>query len=330
MRRQHATAKLTQRPKNRMAPSMTQIALADPPPWVDAIVAGSLLDVTEPSDGLRVAVSECPPFGLVHAAWSGVDELDPQQFQCMVTETYLALHKAAQAMAVARQPVRVWNWVPAINRVVDDRRDRYMVFNAGRFDAFRQWFVGEDALERAAPAASAVGHSEDRFAVHMLTCSQPGKPLENPRQCSSYRYSKRFGPVPPCFARATLLPGIGAHGFGPTPDLARGSGEQGGDAMRTLLIAGTASIRGEDSVHAHSLDEQVGETLANLEAVTRRAGMSLSNITHARAYYRHESDRAAVEATVREALPSAATVEPVHAQVCRPELLVEVEAIAHG
>ena len=28
--------------------------------------------------------------------------------------------------------------------------------------------------------------------------------MENPRQTPSYRYSERYGPSPPCFARATL------------------------------------------------------------------------------------------------------------------------------
>ena len=30
-------------------------------------------------------------------------------------------------------------------------------------------------------------------------------PVENPRQIPAFRYSKRYGPIPPCFARATRI-----------------------------------------------------------------------------------------------------------------------------
>ena len=58
----------------------------------------------------------------------------------------------------------------------------------------------------------------------------------------SYRYSRRFGPRPPCFARATVLH-LGAAGDAPL-----------------VLVGGTASIRGEDSVHVGNVRGQVLET----------------------------------------------------------------------
>ena len=38
---------------------------------------------------------------------------------------------------------------------------------------------------------------------HQTQNSAPGVAIENPRQTPSYHYSRRYGPRPPCFARAT-------------------------------------------------------------------------------------------------------------------------------
>ena len=86
-----------------------------------------------------------------------------------------------------------------------------------------------------------------------MAAGLPGKPVENPRQRAAYRYSGKYGPLPPCFARATLVPGTRA-------------------AERTLLIGGTASVCGEASVHAGDLVAQTAETFRNLDALIRAAG----------------------------------------------------------
>ena len=41
--------------------------------------------------------------------------------------------------------------------------------------------------------------------IDALSAASPGIAVENPRQIPSYRYARRYGPRPPCFARATLL-----------------------------------------------------------------------------------------------------------------------------
>ena len=69
--------------------------------------------------------------------------------------------------------------------------------------------------------------------------------MANPRQIAPYRYSKRFGPLPPCFARATVLPA------------------EAGTA-RKILVGGTASIRGEESIYLDDIRLQTSETFHNL------------------------------------------------------------------
>jgi chorismate lyase/3-hydroxybenzoate synthase len=208
-----------------------------------------------------------------------------------------------------RQAVRFWNFVPGLNCSVAAGVDRYMVFNAGRYDAFAA------DLSSAPPAAtaSAVGVDGDSLDVYCLATPEGGRPIENPRQKSSWLYSARYGPLPPYFARATLAT---LHG------------------RVRLLIGGTASIVGEDSTHQRSISGQVDETLANLAAVVRSAGnetetdgQSLARLREIRAYVRREEDGEIVARALATCSPEA-RVELTRACICRPELLVEIEAVA--
>jgi len=109
--------------------------------------------------------------------------------------------------------VRVWNGVPGILDEASNLRDRYMVFNAGRCAAFDAWFGAReaDAFAAAMPAATGVGHASGDLSIHVLADKQPGVAVENPRQQSAFRYSRRYGPQPPCFSRATRLVGPAAN-----------------------------------------------------------------------------------------------------------------------
>jgi len=229
-------------------------------------------------------------------------------------------------------PIRFWNFIPDINRHVDHGLDRYMIFNAGRHAAYTAWHGDAPHRERRIVTASGVGHRGDDLVIHCLAADSPGTAVENPRQTPAYRYSERFGPFPPGFARATMVRG---HSF---PNVE-------GDL---LLIGGTASICGERSVHEDRLSEQVQETLVNLAAVIRSAERSrrrartcggvpdeiadrdeaLSRIVAWRIYFVRQDDRAALEAMLAGHMRGAEDAEWVHADLCRPELLVEIEALA--
>src|SRR3954447_23005099 len=126
-----------------------------------------------------------------------------------------------------RHVVRMWNHIPGIHDPLDAECDRYMHFNAGRFEAMCEWFGGAGSFPQRVPAASGVGHDGQDLIVHALAMREPGTPVENPQQVPAFRYSKRYGPLPPCFARATQI-------ARPAP---------------SLLIAGTAAITGEVSRH---------------------------------------------------------------------------------
>ncbi len=209
-----------------------------------------------------------------------------------------------------RHAVRLWNFIPGITEPMGESGaslDRYMAFNLGRHDAMERWYAGD--LAGQLPAATGVGHAGDDLEVHALALDRAPLPVENPRQRPAFRYSQRFGPKPPCFARASVVTYEGE---------------------RRLIIAGTASILGEESLHEGSLCAQLNETFENLRAligsVRSDAGDPLRLLRHARAYSPDASGDEVIRESIGEAV-GAGDVELLRADLCRKELLVEIEGV---
>ena len=249
-------------------------------------------------------------------AVSGAAALDVLTFQQAVMDAFAAVFDQL-GPAGAMHPVRFWAFVPEIHAQLEPDLDRYMVFNAARFAAYSAWYGGREAFPSALATASAVGTAGPDLVLHCLASESPGQPIENPRQVPAYRYSRRFGPLPPCFARATVVrPRASAP---------------------LLMVGGTASIRGEESMHVGDLAAQIDETLANLASVVSAAtgGRSegraaLAHYRHLRVYHPREPHRRDVEARLKSAFPELERLEILSAELCRAELLVEVEGLAEG
>jgi chorismate lyase / 3-hydroxybenzoate synthase len=260
-------------------------------------------------------------FRRVTAQFDGARGMDILTFQQRVVDAYQSVFEELEASEPSH-PVRFWAFIPGIHDDLGAGLDRYMAFNAGRYGAFALHFGRSALLGRSVPTASAVGVGGDRFVLHALAASEPGVPVENPRQVSAYHYSRRFGPMPPCFARATLL----------TTD----SDEP------LLIVGGTASIVGEESRHLGDLPAQTRETFRNLGSVIASSvGHSLAegaadadvatllaDFHDLRVYYTREDDRAAIAASVRATFQPSCRVELLPASLCRPELLIEIEGLA--
>lgn len=231
--------------------------------------------------------------------------LDARGLREQVAAAYSTISESLAT--IGRHPVRFWNFIPEIGEPMAGDLDRYMVFNAGRHDAYGGRYA-------ALGTASAVGIKGSDLSIHCLAMDQPGTPVENPRQTPAWQYSARYGPLPPCFSRATIV-------------------ELGG--RRTLLIGGTASVVGEDSRHAGQFDAQVDETLMNLEALIRAADPD-SRVGHAplrrlidlRVYVCSAAQAELVRERLVHRCPQVRAISVALAQVCRPELLVEIEGVA--
>jgi enamine deaminase RidA (YjgF/YER057c/UK114 family) len=300
-----------------LGPEVASPPAASLPLWIDRLLEGSPV-VPLRGRGGRPDVSRRDGGGWrqISTAVSGVRALDVLTFQQAVMDAFAAVFDQL-GPAGAVFPVRFWAFVPEIHARLEPDLDRYMVFNAARFAAYSAWYGGREAFPRALATASAVGTSGPDLVLHCLAADTPGQPVENPRQVPAYRYSRRFGPLPPCFARATVVrPRAGAS---------------------LLMVGGTASIRGEESMHNGDLGAQVDETLANLASVVSAASggqidgrAALARYRHLRGYHPREQDRLEVQARLKAAFPDLERLELLSAELCRPELLVEVEGVAEG
>ena len=209
-------------------------------------------------------------------------------------------------------PLRIWNFVPHILADGGPGVDRYMRFNAGRYQVFAQWFGGPQGFERSVPTASAVGYEGTDLVVCALGGRAAGTPIANPRQVSPHCYSRRFGPLPPCFARATRV--------------ARAEGDD------LLLVGGTSSVRGEESVYVGDLRLQLAETLENLSALVREAfgptSRPLALYRALRVYFARNSDLPALQSDIPTVFPALTELQWQQAELCRGDLLVEIEGLA--
>ena len=203
--------------------------------------------------------------------------------------------------------LRFWNYFPAINHE-SHGMERYRQFNVGRQDAFLAH--GRSVLGNA-PAACALGSAGGGLHIAFLAARTNVIGIENPRQLSAYHYPGKYGPRAPTFARAGLV-NLGERDM--------------------LFISGTASIVGHQTVHLGDVAAQTRECLQNIAAILAeanreapRANFHLDGLAY-KVYVRHAEDIATVRREMARFIGAPVSVVFLKADVCRAELLVEIEA----
>lgn len=94
------------------------------------------------------------------------------------------------------------------------------------------------------------------------------------------------------------------------------------------FISGTASIDNTgQAVHPGDVLKQLEHALSNVEALLRSGAAGLEDMMHLIVYLRDASDFARVDDYLANRFPGLPIIT-VHAAVCRPEWLVEIEGIA--
>jgi chorismate lyase/3-hydroxybenzoate synthase len=208
-----------------------------------------------------------------------------------------------------RHLIRVWNYLPEINAQAGGD-ERYRHFNSARQTAFRK---SGRATMGTVPAACALGSpAGSPLSIYFLAARRPPKMIENPRQTSAYHYPPKFGRHSPIFSRACVW------------------GES--DCGR-LFVSGTASIVGHETIHRGDVVAQTRETIVNIAALLEEANRIVGWCDYSlddlklKVYVRKPSDLPAIEATLSELLNPAASIVYLQADVCREDLLVEIEAV---
>ena len=233
-------------------------------------------------------------------------EIDEAEHGGIAAAACHAYRRLGAWLAAAPTPnvLRIWNFLDAINDGVGDS-ERYREFCGGRAEGMRGMF------DRGYPAATAIGVRDGRrvLRVYWIAARVAGVALENPRQVSAWRYPRQYGPTAPTFARAMHAP----------------------TASPQLYVSGTAAIVGHASHHLGDFAAQTAETLENFSSLLAAAGFAPK--THfgrrsvLKVYVRRGADAGSAAALLAERLPTGTPLLLLHGDICRRELLIEIDGL---
>ena len=216
--------------------------------------------------------------------------------------------------------VRQWNYIGSIVSHREGKQN-YQEFNdaRSRYYAKAEWCNGY-------PAATGIGTSGDGVIVGGIAFKRTkGEekgiyPIDNPLQVAAHIYSKRVliddatnaVKSTPKFERAKLI------------ETQRGA---------CCFVSGTASIRGEESVDSGSAKLQTIKTIENIEYLISkenlmRFGCKPYDLKYLQlqVFIKNSQDFEDIKSVVEETYPQTPVIYTV-ADVCRSELLVEIEGI---
>lgn len=228
------------------------------------------------------------------------------------------------------QVFRTWFYMGSIvapdNRVANQEQ-RYKELNRARTDAFGDTQFLKGSLKTQPnfdvyPASTGIGMGGEDIALGStaLITSRADVftlPLENPRQTPAFEYARHYSPETPKFARAMAVVY---------------------DNQAAVYVSGTASITASETQHIGNPAKQTEETLLNIAALIAPEnfaasgfagyGATLQDLAVVRAYVKHIADYETVRAVCERQLQGVPVVYTI-GDVCRDDLLVELEAVAH-
>lgn len=203
---------------------------------------------------------------------------------------------------------------------------RYKELNRARTDfyegtRFLEPYLAPGANSAIYPASTGIGAGDRDVMMSCVALATERKDikllaLENPLQVSAFRYGAQYSPQSPKFSRAMAILG---------PEVV------------AVLVSGTASIVDSETRFVGDVEGQTHQTLDNIAALIARenfeahgasaAGATLRDLVLARVYVKRQEDYEKVRAICAARLGEL-PVTFAMADVCRPELLVEIEGIA--
>lgn len=203
-------------------------------------------------------------------------------------------------------PLRVWHYLPDLSGTSEPTP--YQRFCRARTAVIRS------VKPKTLCAATVIGSGTQQGMFYFLAAARPGHVINNPRQTNPSDYPLQCAAPPPLFARAVL--------------------HHSTDAIR-LYISGTASIVGHRSQHANDALAQLDEMANNLEALIAAtaeaepafAGKTLQDLRCARLYLKHSADYDDITRALHARFGQLPELSVFRGEICRPELLVEMEAM---
>lgn len=273
-------------------------------PCGDEIWCSSRPIIQGQNGNIRFNQAENFIFGVI-----SLEESEPLALDKLTTEAYSELLGFLRDSGF-HDIWRLWNHFSDINSE-SSGLERYRQFNIGRQVAFDQ---AETLMKGRMPAASAVGVRSGPITIAFLAGKSPPTLIENAAQVSAYEYPEMYGPQSPSFSRGAIV------NLGP---------------FDLVLVSGTASIKGHETVN---LGDPYGQTITALhniqiviETAERQCGIDIDlSRMYYRAYVRNAEDFIEVQRAVTHCLGHQIQVHYVQADICRRDLLVEIEATGYA
>jgi enamine deaminase RidA (YjgF/YER057c/UK114 family) len=262
-------------------------------------------------------------------AWTHISQIVPQiPAPGVYARSLNAFEQMREKLAAVNVPfdqiIRTWLYLGDIVGP-EGETQRYKELNRARSDYYENIrFLAKHVMpgvtETVYPASTGIGTDIRDIIMSCIAVTTKRddlviRPLENPLQTSAFDYMASYGPKSPKFSRAMALT----------------AGE-----CATFFISGTASITQSESQHIENVEAQTNQTLDNIAALIsdqnacrhglRGRGATLRDLAIARVYIKRQEDYAKTREVCEERLGELPVIYAV-ADVCRPELLVEIEAV---
>ncbi|MGI9227650.1 MAG: hypothetical protein ACR2PU_02545 [Gammaproteobacteria bacterium] len=206
--------------------------------------------------------------------------------------------------------LRTWNYFPAITDKVNGHAhtNRYELFCSARINAMQKCDINNEIY----PAATVIGNQNKVLQVYFLASDTPGIAVENPRQTSAYHYPIVETVKRPLFSRGILkVWGNRTH----------------------FYVSGTASIVGHQTLHVDDVCAQLNESINNVETLVAHANdqhqtqlNAQDDLLYMKVYIRHSKDVAQIKQVLAARLSGTTPRILLLGDMCREDLLVEIEA----
>jgi enamine deaminase RidA (YjgF/YER057c/UK114 family) len=219
--------------------------------------------------------------------------------------------------------VRQWMYIGGINK--HNNLNNKQVENYQMFNSARAIYYSEVNWKNGYPSATAIGMDITGCIIEFTAIKPTDKisiiPLQNPRQIDAHKYTDKYIPInsevnSPKFERGKIVLD---------------------DKKIDIYISGTASILGEDSIN-DDITKQTNITLDNIAILSSKQNISshnvniqnnLPNFSGVCVYIKKKSD---AEKAIEICNNHFGTIPIIYviADVCREELLIEIEAFINA
>jgi chorismate lyase/3-hydroxybenzoate synthase len=201
--------------------------------------------------------------------------------------------------------IKIWHYFPDLLKSYSDKKTNYSLLCEAREIIFKDYYT-----DFSYPAATVIGIEGDKILIYFLAAScKKYDVIENKRQVSSYDYPQNIFFEKPMFSRAVKF-------------ISKSCGGE------KIVISGTASIKGYETLHSDEVLKQLDEALRNYKTFVgiKNNSTNICRIYLSKSQENNYSD--IVKKLDKEFGNNQYLV--LKGDICRKDLLIELEGISNA